>query len=186
MIFVLQRTAPVIAGKSRKRRSRVSNASMLTLREIISDGRLESDSRALLRKPDFFFGDSIEEDEAALYDGDYKWLCEIGNRRFFFPNIERVYPLAYLQHMSMRLTIDWELVKPIFRVSLGKIGARRAFTVGHGRDVLGLQPYLVRAEYPTVETSQLATTFIRQFLDVRGDFPPEFYTIGWIHSTDKT
>jgi len=44
---------------------------MLTLREIIFDGRFESDSRALLRKPDFFFGDSIEEDEAALYDEDY-------------------------------------------------------------------------------------------------------------------
>ena len=45
---------------------------MLTLKEIISDGRFKSDSRALLKKPDFFFGDSIKEDEAALYDGDYK------------------------------------------------------------------------------------------------------------------
>ena len=40
-----------------------------------------------------------------------------------------------------------------------------------------LQPGLVRAEYPTGETPQLATTFIRQFLDVRGDFPPEFHAI---------
>jgi len=49
----------------------------------------------------------------------------------------------------------------------------------------GLQPGLVRAEYPTGETPQLAATFIKQFLDVRGDFSPEFYVIGWIHSTDK-
>ena len=75
MIFVLQRTTPVTTGKSKEQRSRISNASMLTLREIIFDGQFESDSRALLRKPDFFFGDSIEEDEAALYNGDYKWLC---------------------------------------------------------------------------------------------------------------
>ena len=47
---------------------------MLTLREIISDSRFESESHALLRKPDFFFDDSIEEDETVLYDGDYKWL----------------------------------------------------------------------------------------------------------------
>jgi len=47
---------------------------MRTLREILSDGQFESDSRSLLRKPAFFFGDSIEEDEAALYDGNYKWL----------------------------------------------------------------------------------------------------------------
>ena len=85
MIFVLQRTGPVTTGKSKERRSWISNASMLTLWEIISDGRFESDSRALLRKPDFFFGNSIEEDEAALYDGDYKWLRQIGNRRFFPP-----------------------------------------------------------------------------------------------------
>jgi len=152
MIFVLQRTAHVITVKSKKRWSRISNTSMLTLQEIISDGRFKSDSRALLRKLDLFFGDSIEEDEPAFCDGDYKWLCQIGNRRFFLPNMEQMYPLAYLQHMSMRRTMDWKLVKPIFRVSLGKIGARRAFTVGHGRDVLGLQPYLVRAEYPTGET----------------------------------
>ena len=81
---------------------------------------------------------------------------------------------------------DWELVRPIFGVTLGKIGAREAFAVSHGRDVLGLQPGLVRAEYPIGETLQLATTFIRQFLDVMGDFPPEFHAIGWVHSTDKT
>jgi len=72
---------------------------MLTLWEIISDGRLESDSRALLRKPDFFFGDSIEEDEAIFYDGDYKWLRQIGNKRFFLPNMEQMYPFASLQHV---------------------------------------------------------------------------------------
>ena len=104
----------------------------------------------------------------------------------FLPNKERMYPLAFLQHMSVCRTMDWELVKPISRVSLGKIGACKAFIVGHGTDVLGLHPDLVRAEYPTGETSQLAATFIRQFLDVRGDFPPEFHAIGWVHSTDKT
>ena len=106
--------------------------------------------------------------------------------RFLLPNMEQMYPLAYLQHMSVRRTMDWKLVKPISRVSLGKIGAREAFTVGHGRDVLGLQPGLVRAKYPTGKTPQLVATFIRKFLDVRGDFPLEFCAIRWIHSTNKT
>jgi len=70
------------------------------------------------------------------------------------------------------------LVRPISGVTLGNIVAREAFTVGHGRDVLGLHPGLVKAEYPIGETPQLAATFIRQFLDVRGDFPLEFHTIG--------
>ena len=58
---------------------------MLTLWEIISDARFKSDYLALLRKPDFFFSDSVEEDEAVLYDKDYKWLRQIGNKRFFSP-----------------------------------------------------------------------------------------------------
>ena len=127
---------------------------MLNLWEIIFDSQFESNFRALLRKPDFFFSDSIE-DEVALYDGDCKWLRQISNRRFFLPNMERIYPLAYLQHMSMCRTMDWKLARPISEVTLGKIGAREAFTIGHGRDVLGLQPGLVRTEYPTGETPNL-------------------------------
>ena len=51
----------------------------MTLRELISDGMFESDNRRLLRKPEFLFGDGIEEDDEDLYDGNYKWLCQIGN-----------------------------------------------------------------------------------------------------------
>jgi len=92
MIFILQRIAPVTTGKSKERWSQISNASMLTLREIIFDGQFKSDSRGLLRKPNFLFSDSIKEDKAALYYGDYKWLRQIGNRRFFPPNVERISP----------------------------------------------------------------------------------------------
>ena len=81
--------------------------------------------------------------------------------------------------------MDWELVRPFSGVTLGKIGAREAYTFGNRRDVPGLQPGLVRAEYPTERSPQLAATVIKQFLDVQGDFPPEFYATGWVHSTDK-
>ena len=62
--------------------------------------------------------------------------------------MERTYPLAYLQHMSVRRIMDWDLVKPYSGVSVGKIGVHEAYTIGHGRGVLGLQPGLVRTEYP--------------------------------------
>jgi len=133
----------------------ISKDTMLTLRKIISDGQFESNSRALLRKPDFFFNDSIEEDEVALYDGNYKWLCQIGDRKFFLPNMERIYPLSYLQHMSVHRIMDWDLVKPYSGVSLGKLGIYEAYSIGHGRGVLGLQPGLVWTEYPTGETPSL-------------------------------
>ena len=124
-------------GKSKERKDRIRKASMRTLWEILSNGQFESDSRTLLRKPAFFFGDSIEEDETALYDENYKWLRRIGDRKFFLSNMERSYPLAYLQHMSVRQIMDWDLVKPYSRVSLGKIGAHEVYTIGHGRCVLG-------------------------------------------------
>ena len=100
--------------------------------------------------------------------------------------MERLYPLAYLQHMSVRWIMDWDLVnKPYSGVSLGKIGAHEAYTVGHGRCVLGLHPDLVRTEYPKGETPQLGATFIKQFLEAGCVFPSEFCATGWIHFTDK-
>ena len=74
--------------------------------------------------------------------------------------MERMYPLVYLQHISVRHTIEWDLFKSISGVSLGKLGLNEAYSVSHKRDVLGLQPRLVRAEHTTGETTQLATTFI--------------------------
>ena len=85
LTFVLQRTARVTTGKSKERRERIIKASMVTLREIISDGLFETDSRTPLRKPAFLFGDAIDEDDRILHDGDYKWLRQIGDRRSSFP-----------------------------------------------------------------------------------------------------
>ena len=81
--------------------------------------------------------------------------------------------------------MDWDLVRPFSGVSLGKIGAHEAYIIGHGKGVLGLQAGLVRAEYPMGETPQLGATFIKQFLEVGGDFPSEFCATGWVHSIDK-
>ena len=69
--------------------------------------------------------------------------------------MERTYPLAYLQHMSVRRIMDWDLVKPYFGVSLGKIGAHEAYIIGHGTCVLVLHPGMVRTEYPKGETPSL-------------------------------
>jgi len=140
----------------------------------------------VLKKSDFFLGDAITEDDHVLYDGDYKWLRQIGDRRFFLPNMERIYPLAYLQHTSVRHAMEWDLSKSASGVSLGKLGANEVYPAGHGKDVFGLYPGLVRAKYPTGEIPQLATTFINQFLKVEDDFPTDFHPLEGVHSTDKS
>jgi len=50
LTIVLQKTIPVTTGKSKERKERISKTSMVTLREIISDGLFETDSRTSLRK----------------------------------------------------------------------------------------------------------------------------------------
>ena len=52
---MLPKTAPVFAMKSRERWDRLSNPSMLIFREIMTNGLFESDTRVVLKKPDFFF-----------------------------------------------------------------------------------------------------------------------------------
>ena len=147
---MLQKTAPVTSGKSKERRERIIKASMVTLWEIISDGLFEMDSYTLLRKPAFLFGDNIDEDDRTLHDGDYKWLPQIG--QFFLSNMERMYPLSYLQHMYVRRAMDWDLFWFVSGVSLGRLGTKKVHSAGHGKDIFGLFSGLVRPEYPKGET----------------------------------
>ena len=81
--FMLQRIAPVFALKSKERWDRFSNPSMLTFREIMTNWLFESNTRVVLKKPDFFFGDVITKEDRVLHDEDYKWLHQIGDMRFF-------------------------------------------------------------------------------------------------------
>ena len=97
----------------------------------------------------------VDEDDRILHDGDYKWLRQIGDR-FFLPNMERMYSLSYLQHMSIHCTMEWDLSRFVSDVSLGRLGAKEVYYAGYGNDVFSLFFWLVRPEYPKGETLQLA------------------------------
>ena len=56
LTFVLQEAASVFALKSRECRDRLSNPSLLTFQEIMTNVRFESDTHIVLKKPDFIFG----------------------------------------------------------------------------------------------------------------------------------
>ena len=100
--------------------------------------------------------------------------------------MERMYPLAYLRYTLVRRVMEWDLSKTISGVSLGKLGVNEAYPAGHKKNVFGLFPEIIRAEYPKGEAPLLATTFINQFLKVRGDFSTDIRPLGWVHSTDKS
>jgi len=63
-------------------------------------------------------------------------------------------------------------------VSLGRISRHIAILAGHGRNIVGLLLGLLKAEYPRGETPHQATTFINQFMAVKGDFPEGDFPIG--------
>ena len=69
--------------------------------------------------------------------------------------MERMYSLSYLQHISVHRAMDWDLSRFISGVSLGRLGAKEVYSAGHGKDVFGLFPGLVRPEYPKGETLSL-------------------------------
>ena len=154
-------------------------ASSLTLWKLIIDERFELNAHTLLRKPIFLFGDSVNEDVEVMYDGGYKWLRQLGEHRFFLPDMERMFSLSSIQSMSLHRSMEWELTKEQSGVSLGRISHHTAIPAGHIKNIIGLLPSSLKAEYPIGETPYQASTFISQFMTVKGDFSKgEFRALG--------
>jgi len=71
-------------------------------------------------------------------------------------------------------------------VSLGRISHHTTIPVGYGRNIVGLLPSSLKAEFLIGETPRQATMFINQFMAIKGDFPKgEFRALGWVHSSYK-
>ena len=101
LLFNLRKIVTAFSGTNEERQTRLTKGTAFTLRELISDRRFESNDRRLFRKPVFLFAYAIEENEEILFYGNYKWLRQIGEHRFFLPNMERMFLLSYLQSMSL-------------------------------------------------------------------------------------
>jgi len=91
LLFSLQNTVPAFTGTNEEHQAHLTKGAAFTFWELISNGRFESNDCHLFRKPVFLFGDAIEENEEILFDGNYKWLRQIGEHRFFLPNMEWIF-----------------------------------------------------------------------------------------------
>ena len=106
-----------------------------------------------------------------MFDRNYKWLRQIGERHFFLPNMEQIFSLSYLQSMFVHRYMDWDLVKVQPGIAIGRISNRVAFPVGHSREILELLTGPMKQEFPTGETPKQAATFISQFMKEKDDSP---------------
>jgi len=73
---------------------------------LITDGRFELDARSLLKKLDFLFEDSINEDVEVMLNDSYKWLRQLEECRFFHPDMKRMFSLSSIQSMSLHRLIE--------------------------------------------------------------------------------
>ena len=74
LLFSLQKTIPAFTRINEECQACLTKDDASMLRELISDGRFESNDRRLFRKSVFLFGDAIEENEEIMFEGNYKWL----------------------------------------------------------------------------------------------------------------
>ena len=82
--------------------------------------------------------------------------------------------------------MEWDLTEEQSRVSLGQIFDHMTVPVDHDKKIIGLLPGSSETEYPASETPHQASTFMNQFMEVKGDLPlGEFRALGWVHSSDK-
>jgi len=121
-----------------------------------------------------------------MLDSRYKWIRQLGECRFFLPDMERMFFLSSIQSISLHRSIEWDLTEEKSGVSLGWISHHTTVPLGYDRNVVGQLPSSLKTEYPIGETPHQATMFINQFMTVKGDFPKgEFRALGWVHSSDK-
>ena len=110
-LFSLRKTVSAFTEMNEERQARLIKGTASTLLELISEKRFEFTNHCLLKKSVFLFGNAIDENEEALFDRNYTWLHQIGERCFFLLNMERMFPISYLQSMPLNWYMDWDLVK---------------------------------------------------------------------------
>jgi len=88
-LFSLRKIVSAFTGTNEELQASLIKGTTSTLRELISNKRFESTNCRLLRKLVFLFGDAIDENEEVLFDRNYKWLLQIGERRLFLSNMNR-------------------------------------------------------------------------------------------------
>ena len=100
-LFSLRKTVYAFTGTNEEGQAYLIEGTALIMQKLISDGRFESLNRRLLKKLVFLFGDAIDKNEEVLFERNYKWLCQIGDRRLFLPNMKWMFSLSYLQSISL-------------------------------------------------------------------------------------
>ena len=184
MQFNLRQELPIFQDTDKDRVTLISDPNTDVLRVLVTDAKFETGSRKKLTKPAFLFGDRVSISKGIMHGGHYKWLRQIGDRRFFLPDMHRMFPISYYQCASVPRHMNWDLVREQDGVAVGVLTHKGVNTAGYNRQVSALEPCLFSRGYPLGETASPANTFMRRFLAAKGEFPTAvFRAPGWVHSS---
>src|SRR4051812_34552308 len=107
-----------------------------------------------LRKPSFFFGDSLAPDGELLAVETKQWIYEVDGDRFFLPPIQRSHSLGYLHRLSVPRHMEWELVCRIRDLPVCS-PVDLSMTLW-SEEVIGLLPGYAQHGYPAGGTLKLS------------------------------
>ena len=86
-----------------------------------------------------------------MLDGGYKWLRRLRERRFFLPDMERMFSLSPIQSMSLHRSMEWDLTEEQSEASLGQIFLHTAIPTNQDRNIIGLLLSSLEAKNPIGE-----------------------------------
>lgn len=86
---------------------------------MMMGGKFEYDDGRDLRKPRFFFDNAIILDDSFMLQGTHRWLRTINKENHFLLVMQRMYGLAYLQHLSIPRNMKLDLVPFVREVLRG-------------------------------------------------------------------
>ena len=136
---------------------------------LITSGGLLSSFMRPLRKPSFFFGDSLTPDDELLPVGTEQWIYEVDGDRFFLPPIQRLHGLGYLHRLSVPCHMEWELV---LRIRDLPVCSPVDLSMPPWFDeMIGLLPGYAERGYPVGDAPQVVQTFGHRFTELGLDYP---------------
>src|SRR5438270_8612014 len=92
---------PLVSDNDDSRAFLFARSSPEDFRALITDSGLMSSFMRPLRKPSFFFGDSLTRDDELLAAETEQWIYEVDGDRFFLPPTQRSHSLGYLHRLSV-------------------------------------------------------------------------------------
>src|SRR4051812_46710750 len=160
---------PLVSDNDDSRAFLLTRPSPEDFRALITDNGLQSSFMRPLRKPSFFFGDSLAPDDELLAVETEQWIYEVDDDRFFLPSIQRSHSLGYLYRLSVPRHMEWELVRPIPGLSV--CNPVDLNMPPWSEEIVGLFPGYAQRGYPAGEAPQVVQTFGRRFSELGLEYP---------------